>query len=394
MAKRSQTLKEEGFGPKGIDKISRSFMPEESAYPMREKRARGARGGLAIGLIFISLGIVFLIDRFFIGHGLLGKIWPSVIITWGIAVFLSGFLPPFNLLRLLEGGLIGTVGAILLFNTLGKAPFSFWLDALALWPVFLIAFGFIILGTVNHSMLFRSFAPLTIIIALILAFAYHDVIFKDNGVTNFSFSRGMMKGIKKGTAKIDLGVGRLYLGATGKLYKINAKEFAGKATPAFHFNKKGSSVSLKIKPQNSTRVVAGQREREWSVFLSRDTEWDLNIKSGVSRSDIDLSRLKVSSLNLEGGVGNIAVRFGDKNKKTKAKINAGVSQLKLLIPKSTGVRLKINRGLSTSDFRNISLRRVGEGNTNSFETPDFDQAAKKLDLDIDVGISNFLIEGY
>ncbi len=366
----------------------------EAGYAIEESRGHGSRSGLVVGLIFISLGVVFLIDRFYPGLGFISKMWPVVIIAWGLAVFVAGFLPPLSISRVLEGGLIETVGVILLFNTMGKVPFDYWLNLAVLWPVVLIAAGFAILGAVNQSMILRSLAPVTIIATLILALVYQNVIFKDRGMTDFSFSRSMASGIKKGSASMDFSVGKLSLGATNKLYNIDAKEFADAKKPQLDVSQGDSAVDLRIKPQNNVRFLPGNREREWTVLLSRDIDWEFNVKTGVSKSELDLSKLKVNKLNLKGGVGSIKVRFGDRVKKANAVINAGVSQLRVLVPKATGVRLKVNRGISSSDFRNINLRRVGREDDNVFETPDYEQAGKKLNLDIDIGVSNFAVEGY
>jgi len=369
-------------------------MTEEEVVT-KEERKRVTRGGLIVGLILISLGVIFLLDNFFPGFGF-GRIWPVIIIVWGFAVFVSGFLRPFNLNRLFQGAIVGTVGVILLYNTLGIVPFGFWLDLIALWPVFLIVSGFAILGGVLNSRYVSALAPIIIIASLILAFVYHGSLFKDRGMTTFDFSQKRGAAIKQGSANIDFTVGNLDLGATGSLYDIKAKEFASGKEPWIIVDKTGSTVDLTIKPQDNIRLFSfsGNRERAWSVLLCKDIEWQFDIRTGVSRADLDLSNLKVSELDLEGGVGDITVRFGDKLNKVNADINAGVSQLKLLIPKTVGVKLKVDKGISSSDFRNIDLRKADPQKENVFETPGFESAAKKLILDVNVGVSSFVVEGY
>jgi len=369
-------------------------MAEEEAVT-REERKRVTRGGLIVGLVLISLGVIFLLDNFFPGFGF-GRIWPVIIIVWGFAVFVSGFLPPFNINRLFQGMIVGTIGAILLYNTLGIVSFGFWLNVIALWPVFLIAAGFAILGGVVNSKYVSALAPIIIIASLILAFVYQGSIFKDRGMTTFDFSQKREAAIKQGLANIDLTVGNFDLGATDKLYDIKAREFVSEKEPLIVVNKNGSTVDLTIKPQDSTRLfsVSGNRERDWSVLLSKDIEWQFDIRTGVSKADLDLSNLKVSQLDLEGGVGDITVRFGDKLNKVNADINAGISKLRLSIPGTVGVRLKVDKGISSSDFRNIDLRKTGTREENVFETPGFEGAAKKLILDVNVGVSSFVVEGY
>ncbi|MBE0447670.1 MAG: hypothetical protein IBX64_06175 [Actinobacteria bacterium] len=353
---------------------------------------RGSHGGIIIGLMLASLGMILLIDNLFPGLGFI-RLWPVVIIVWGFAVLVSSFLPPFDIPRLFSGIFIGTVGVILLYNTLGIVPFSFWLDLITLWPVLLIAVGLAILGRVTHSKVISALPPVIIILTLILAVIYSDVLFQDRGLTDFKFSREETTDIRDGSASINFAVGSLNIGATDKLYDIYAKESAGRE-PRLSINRSNSTVELSIEPQNNIPLFRGNREREWVVLLSRDIDWQLNIGTGVSGSELDLSDLRVSELDLGSGAGDISVRFGDRVDQVSASISTGISQLRILVPKSTGVRLIINKGLSRSDFQNIDLQRTDREDEITYETPDFGYAAKRLILDINMGISSFTVEGY
>ncbi len=138
----------------------------------------------------------------------------------------------------------------------------------------------------------------------------------------------------------------------------------------------------------------GKRQRKWNVFLSRDIDWQLDVNIGVSDSDLDLKNLKVTKLDLDGGVSDITIRFGSRVGTINADINSGVSKLKLLVPKSSGVRLTMNKGISARDFENINLRSLSGDDKIKYETPGFDRATKRITLDIDIGISSLVVEGY
>lgn len=183
------------------------------------RRVERSRGGFIIGLVLISLGAILLIDNIFPGLGF-GKLWPVVIIAWGFAVLISGLFPPFSSSRLFSGALIGTIGIILIYNTLAIVPFSFWLDLIALWPVLLIAIGFSILGGVTQSRVIAAIPSIIVILTLILALVYHDVIFRDGELNPSSLNRGAIPGVRTGSARLDFSVGNLDIGATDKLYDI------------------------------------------------------------------------------------------------------------------------------------------------------------------------------
>lgn len=353
----------------------------------------GLRGGLVIGLVLIGLGVILLVDNLFPGLGF-GRIWPVLIIIWGFAVLVSGFIPPLSGGRMLRGIFIGTVGGIFLYNTLGVVSFAFWVDLIALWPVFIIAAGFAILGGVTGSRSISALAPLIIIATLILSFVYRGVLFQERGLTSFEASHRMTSGAREGFAAMDISVGNIEVGSTDDLYSVEVKEAFRKERPQLTFQRSNSSVELRIRSPRESRFFLGTRKRKWRILLSEEIDWKLDFDTGVSETDLDLSDLKVRTVDVDGGVGDITVRFGDRVKRTSATINTGVSRLRILVPRSVGVRMTVDRGLSTSDFENIDLRRLGGEDKIIYETPGLDRAANKLFLDIDMGVSSFVVEGY
>ncbi|MHB8842757.1 MAG: LiaF domain-containing protein, partial [Candidatus Aquicultor sp.] len=174
---------------------------------------------------------------------------------------------------------------------------------------------------------------------------------------------------------------------------IDAKVFTVKEKPQFTFSRSGSSAELSIRPhRGEIGFVGSGRQRTWRVLFSKDIAWDLDIRTGAATGNLDLRDLRVGDLNLRGGVGDVSVRFGDKANSTTADINAGVSDIKLMVPKNVGVRLKMNSGISSTDFKNIDLRRPR--GASAYETPDFSHAAKKIMLYVNIGVSSLKVQGY
>ena len=191
-----------------------------------------------------------------------------------------------------------------------------------------------------------------------------------------------------------MGVGDLDVASTSKLYSVEASETSVREKPQLAFETSDSSVELKIESPRDRDFYLGTRRRRWRILLSKEIDWKLTFDTGVSEAHLDLSDLKASTVDVDGGVGDITVRFGDRVRRTTATINTGVSRMRILVPRSVGVRMTVDRGLSTSDFENITLRRIGGDDRTTYETPNFGGAGNKLLLDIDMGVSSFVVEGY
>ncbi|MDI6816768.1 MAG: hypothetical protein QME41_06215 [Actinomycetota bacterium] len=359
-----------------------------------ENERKTARRGLVFGLILISVGVILLVDNFYPGLGIT-RLWPVVIIAWGFAVLVSGLIPPFDFSKPLDGILIGTIGVVLLYNTLGIVPYHFWLELIALWPVLIIALGFSILGGVTRNRIIAALPTLIIIATLLFALFYMDGPLRPRiELTSVNKSRDAISGVKTGEATIDFAVGELDIGSTGMLYDLNAREFGDERGPQIDFSRTDDKVEIELKARDDVRFYKWDEQRAWNLMLSKDIDWRLKVDAGVSDSDLDLSELDVSSVEIDGGVGSIRVRIGDRSERVDAKIDTGVSECRIMVPKSSGVRLSLDRGLSAVDFRDIDLDKISENRLTVYETKGFVDASRKINIDVDMGVASFIVEGY
>ncbi|MHB8840739.1 MAG: LiaI-LiaF-like domain-containing protein, partial [Candidatus Aquicultor sp.] len=125
-------------------------MAEDKQQGREEQRRSGARGGIIVGIVLVTLGIIFLLNNLFPGMEF-NRLWPVIIIVLGLAVLISAFIPPFRGGRIIRGLFWITIGTILLLNTLDIIPFSYWLNLAVFWPVLIIAAGVGVLGSVTRS---------------------------------------------------------------------------------------------------------------------------------------------------------------------------------------------------------------------------------------------------
>ena len=125
-----------------------------------------------------------------------------------------------------------------------------------------------------------------------------------------------------------------------------------------------------------------------SFKLSKDIPWDVKVDTGASECILDFSEIMVDKLEYDGGASNFKATFSDKNSLTEIKIDAGVSDISLTIPETAGIKVRTDKGLSSTNFG-------GQGwikNNNVYKTSNYDQAACKFDIDADIGLSSFNIK--
>lgn len=87
-----------------------------------------------LGGLVVMVGIVLLLGQFGIHSGL-GRLWPLVVVAFGIYILIS------NRRNLVPGLFVLTVGILLQLSNFGILPFSVW----NLWPLFIVFAGVSIL---------------------------------------------------------------------------------------------------------------------------------------------------------------------------------------------------------------------------------------------------------
>lgn len=131
----------------------------------------------------------------------------------------------------------------------------------------------------------------------------------------------------------------------------------------------------------------GAPANNFNINLSKDTPVSFKIDSGASKLNLDLSEVLLKNLLIDSGASKIDLILGDKMDSTKVKMKIGASSASISLPKTVGVKIVFNGGLSGKNF--VDFKQVGEG---IYESNDYVSAEKKIDIDIDSGVSSLLVD--
>ncbi len=104
---------------------------------------RGKKGQLMGGLVLLTLGVLFILDRLFILEIYIS--WPVVLVAVGVALFLSN---PYSLTSWIVGG-IGVILFVVNFVIAFFPEVEAWSDLV--WPTILIIIGVLLLSRYYHT---------------------------------------------------------------------------------------------------------------------------------------------------------------------------------------------------------------------------------------------------
>lgn len=164
------------------------------------------------------------------------------------------------------------------------------------------------------------------------------------------------------------------------------------------------SLNVELGASKSSFDFTGLRVRDLSVSLgassstiefktaNRDRMNKLQIEAGVSKlTAVGLCNANFERFEFEGGVGSYILDFsGHLSESSRARVSVGVGKVMIRIPKSVPVRLRVDENF----FSSVRLddTRLVRTRGNTYVSEDFDESKSYLDLKIEAGIGQVIVE--
>jgi len=299
--------------------------------------------------------------------------------------------------RIRNGVILLSVGLVLLLNNLDYVDWSVWFSIFSLWPVLLIAIGIEKLFAKTALNFLAFLSPILLLLAILgPAYFYLNHIEETHfpGKT-FNWDKEMEFPYKKGYASLDFDAGKLVVGSSvDKLITAELDYWRREPLCVYNYSEQDSVVRLNIRDVDrfwkGWFKVGFKGSRNWNIHLSDKIPWELEIENDAMSGDLDFSELILEKLTLDLDVSSLKVKLGDKAKSLKASIDADVSSLELLLPKSAGLKIEKRASLSSSEFKNIPLKREGKRHW----TYNYDSAPSRIEIRLKGDISRLKIVGY
>lgn len=119
------------------------------------------------------------------------------------------------------------------------------------------------------------------------------------------------------------------------------------------------------------------------VKINSEIPAKLDIDSGASDLNFDLSDMMVSDVEIDTGASNFIIALGEKMDNMNIDIDAGASSLNLSVPRSLGVRMVVDAGLSSKSFPEFQKLE-----DKVYESDNYGIAEKKVNVKINAGASS------
>jgi len=310
--------------------------------------------------------------------------------------------------RLVPGTILVIIGALFLLNNFNYIDFS-WEVLLSLWPIILIIAGVNLVFAHNRShwatilKLAVLFAGMGILIWGGVTHRYHNFWFTRDYSYNYDDRGGMANNFAE-PYKPQVQSARLNISGGAARYTLN--DTTGQLFVASTDQRNGNNYSLKTLLDSGTEVLnfemggdqnnhghfffwGGGRSNRATIKLNSNPVWDIDVSTGASKLDFDLSPFKIKSLKIEGGVATFNVKMGEPLAITNIDVQTGVSNVRVKIPQTAACHITTDTGLSSKNFDGFNKLSDTE-----YETPGFAGAINKMNISLSGGVSHFRVERY
>lgn len=284
------------------------------------------------------------------------------------------------------GLLLVLAGIVLFLLNIGYGSWESIYELTKWWPLLLIIIG---LGMFSRGKIPLWIAYLIIILSVgaVSFFTIQMDKNENNSITQstISISRQQYPDIQKGHLDIDYGGGQLSINPGNEdLLKGDFDK-----QPVIHdITTSSNTLRVNLRPSDSSWLPQHNNINHWQLWISPELAWNLDIDAGAVDGEIDLTGIPLTKLNCDVGAGDMDFIMGNNGVRSKINLSAGASDIKLHIPAGTGVKIELDGALTSNNLDKLGWTKID----NHYTSPHYQQAASKIDFDIDLSAGNLDVE--
>ena len=130
-------------------------------------------------------------------------------------------------------------------------------------------------------------------------------------------------------------------------------------------------------------------KNEVDIALNSRPIWDMHFSVGAASIDFDLTEFKTKKIDVDMGAASIKIKLGSLYSEAQLNVDAGASDINIFIPKESGCKITTDDALSSKHFDEFVKK-----DSDNYETANFDEAANKIYINIECGVSSISVERY
>lgn len=160
------------------------------------------------------------------------------------------------------------------------------------------------------------------------------------------------------------------------------------ATINFKSRLNGDTLTVDIDAGPSFLPFLGPEGGSWVFQLTNEVPVSMKLDGGAASLDFDFTDTKLDFLGIEMGASSMTLKLPANAGRTLIDVEAGAASMDITIPQGVAARIRIEQGASA---QNIDLARFPEITSGLYESPDFESAENKAEINLEGGANSITI---
>lgn len=158
--------------------------------------------------------------------------------------------------------------------------------------------------------------------------------------------------------------------------------FENSGLPTRTLDSNNGQAALTLKWGNNGSPCAGAIE--WQIHLNPTVSSDITAHSGGGNIRLDLAGMTVSRVSADTGGGNVDVVLPDNASSMNVKASTGAGNVVVLVPSGSAAKIHATSGLG----KVIVDSQFSQIDSDTYQSPDYDGAANKIEIIVSSGVGN------
>jgi hypothetical protein len=317
----------------------------------------------------------------------------------------TGYPPPPVQRQRRRGGVVWPlilifIGTVFLLQNAGYLPPNFWLNLWRLWPLVLVLIGVEIL--LAHRVPWPALAAFALVVLVVGAVASNAAAPQSASTPLAPQSVSTdLGGASQAAITLRFGAGSLNVGALASPQpnQLAQMDYQGppQLMPQPHYavgsggvgqldyEATGGHGGPPFFPFGADRNQAARLDLSFAPGVPIAS---LVMQTGATDDHIDLSSLRISTLDFSIGAASAWIRFPEAAGLTTAHISGGASTITLEVPDGVAAQIQTHGGLSTL---NVDQSRFPLTSDGVYRSSDYATAQNRLDLTIETGVTTIQV---
>jgi hypothetical protein len=244
-------------------------------------------------------------------------------------------------------------GVFLLLTTQGVLAWSFWADALRLWPVLLVALGL--------RLVVEKAAPWAVLLSPLLIqgtlawVAVHPdrlsepaLVFAAGDWKDFNLARS--EEAKEWTLDAQLAFARVDLAAGAASGNLVEGRSAGSRGRSVWLAREGTNPRARLRGERHRSGIVWREQTEvWEIRVAEDLPLRVDLSLAFCEGPIDLGSLALTRADLDGAFNRLRVQLPAPERETRVNIEGAFNNLEISVPAGIPVRVEVDGFLNGVD---------------------------------------------